>query len=252
MNEANLTHVPADLKIYFTRDYSRFKNLTGNRLLDEAKIKRITKDILSGHDMLRFCPIIVDKKMQVIDGQHRLWVARKLKSNIWYVIADEMAIQDVAKMNSNTSKWKLRDFMHCYISQGKAAYSYLQEFHQKYQLPFGVCMNMLLYGSPGGGGAGEKAKIAFERGDFQMAFEKEATELAELVIRFNKSPDHRHRNFIVAIEILKNKAIVDFDKLLKKFNDNTEQIAGCSSHKEFLQQLENVYNINNHKRITIF
>src|SRR3990167_9828888 len=107
-----MNHLESNIKIYFTRDYSIFKNIAGNRLLNENKINKIIYEIKNGLDVLSYCPIIVDEDMRVIDGQHRLYIARKLQSNIWYVISKKkLSILDIAKVNTNTERWKLKDFI---------------------------------------------------------------------------------------------------------------------------------------------
>lgn len=82
-----MNHVESSIKIYFTREYSLFNMLQGNRELNNAKIKRIKFDIMGGLDVLRYCPILVIENKQtgrldIIDGQHRFWVAKEMKSKV--------------------------------------------------------------------------------------------------------------------------------------------------------------------------
>ena len=80
-----MTHNESSIKIYHSKDYSLFRMINGNRQLDERKIKRIIKDISDGLDVLRYCPILVKvngDQLDIIDGQHRYYVSRKLKCGV--------------------------------------------------------------------------------------------------------------------------------------------------------------------------
>ena len=107
-------HIESTIKVYVTKDWSLFGFKEGNRPLNKSKIKKIIADINGGSNLLKYCPIIVvpsGNKLTVIDGQHRLEVAKQLKTYIYYVIHDGMSLYEIAKMNSATEKWKPKDFI---------------------------------------------------------------------------------------------------------------------------------------------
>ena len=55
-------------KIYKTTDYSVFKYLKGNRSVNELHVRRLVEAIKEKDLQV---PIIVDEKMNVVEGQHR-------------------------------------------------------------------------------------------------------------------------------------------------------------------------------------
>ena len=59
--------------VYSTKDYDAFKFDDGNRNINPAKVKNIVR---SFHEEQLPVPIVVDKAMTVLDGQHRLQAAR--------------------------------------------------------------------------------------------------------------------------------------------------------------------------------
>lgn len=209
-------HVEANIKIYFTRDYSRFKNIQGNRTLNERKIDKIINDIEDGFDMLRYCPIIVDKDMNVIDGQHRLQVARDLGSNIWYVISDTISLHEIAKMNTNTERWKPKDFIHCYCENGIQSYYDLKEYMKAYKIPLMASIDLLMNGNIATGG--KKSTVEkFETGKFVVNYKQQAEEIGLLIQRFDKYPGYLSRNFIAAIQRVLASNKCQMDKLITKF-----------------------------------
>lgn len=249
---STIKHTEANIKIYFTRDYSRFKDLKGNRLLNDGKINRMISDINSGLDMLRYCPIIVDEKMNVIDGQHRLYVAKKLKSNVWYVITDGLTMHEIARINSNQERWKARDFIHCYSSQGVKDYNVLQDFIYQYQWPVSLAVIVLSTGKTKDGGGGMKSKEKFERGFFKATHVESANMLAAMVERFNEFEGYKSRPFIDAIGKLMDGGKCDFELLLEKFKSNVDMLTSPNNVKGYLSELESIYNKGAHKRKTIF
>ncbi len=252
MNADKIPHAEANVKIYFTRDYSRFKAISGNRLLNENKLKRMMSDIQSGLDMLRFCPIIVDKDMNVIDGQHRLWVSKKLKSNVWYVIMDKLTLHEIARINSNQERWKAKDFIHCYSSNGLKDYDVLNEFLEKYNWPLSIAVSVMSTGKTHDGGAGGKPKEKFERGEFKAKHIAEANKLAEAVNLFSAFPSHKTRPFIDAICKIIEAKKCDFNTLVEKFKSSVDMLTTSNNVKGYLTELEAIYNKGSHKRKTIF
>ena len=248
---STIPHAEATHKIYFTRDYTRFKAIKGNRLLNEKKIDRIIEDIQSGLDMLKYCPIIVDEHMNVIDGQHRLYVARKLKSNIWYVIADEKSLYDIAKINSNTERWKTADFINCYTMQGNKHYEVLAAFMERYKFPLSVSLDLLAEKKAKNAGADVKVRLLFEQGKFKTteAGTDRAQKIAERVISFKHTTS---RPFILAIIDLMDGGKCDFAIMLKKLNENPDELKQCGDKKTYLISLESIYNKGNHTRKPIY
>lgn len=54
-----MQHKKSDVVVYESTEYAKFKFITGNRPINDNKIKRIMKDIENGNDMLKDYPIQV-------------------------------------------------------------------------------------------------------------------------------------------------------------------------------------------------
>src|SRR4051812_23470600 len=108
-----MIHTLSAVKVYYTKDYDRFRFVKGNRDVDHARVRKIINDIHSGLDILRYCPLLTVENgefLEVDDGQHRLEVCKKLGSYVWYVLAEDLTIEDIARINSVTERWKTSDF----------------------------------------------------------------------------------------------------------------------------------------------
>ena len=116
--------------VYITKDYSIFKRLVGNRDIPESRISKIVESIQTigwVHN-----PIIVNEKMEVIDGQGRLTALQRLKMPVEYIIAEGAGNKECIYMNMNMVNWKLPDFIKSYAEQGNENYQRLLSLMQRY------------------------------------------------------------------------------------------------------------------------
>ena len=123
--EANVAY-----NVYTTKDYSMFKRLVGNRDIPESRISKIIDSIQKigwVHN-----PIVVNEKMEVIDGQGRLTALQRLKMPVEYIIAPGASTKECIYMNMNMVNWKLPDFIKSYAEQGNENYQRLLSLMEKY------------------------------------------------------------------------------------------------------------------------
>ena len=116
--------------VYVTKDYSIFKRLVGNRDIPESRISKIVESIQTigwVHN-----PIIVNEKMEVIDGQGRLTALQRLKMPVEYIIAEGAGNKECIYMNMNMVNWKLPDFIKSYAEQGNENYQRLLTLMENY------------------------------------------------------------------------------------------------------------------------
>ena len=98
-----------------TTDYSIFK-VARNRSVDA---KRVAKKKKSIEQINLQQPIIVNKRYQVVDGQHRFFALKELGLPIHYVVSHNWKKdEDTATMNNTQDKWNTEDWAMFRISQG--------------------------------------------------------------------------------------------------------------------------------------
>ncbi len=250
-----INHTVSPVAVFMSSDYAHFKMITGNRQLDERKIKRIMKDIESGVDVLRYYPIQVvekNRRLEIIDGQHRFYITKKLKRPVHYIVLQNaLELPDIAKVNSNTEKWKTKDFLNCYIQQGINDYSRLQEFMDSYGFSPTVSIKLLQNGNPGTesglGGAQD-----FQRGLFKVNHWAKALEVAEACKRFKQFHFWKDRGFIIAIYRIMEAKKIDLDELLQKYQKFPDMLTKQSGFKDYLFCLENIFNRGKQIRVVIY
>jgi hypothetical protein len=250
-----IQHKPSPIMVYMSSDYGLFKMINGNRELNELKIKRIIRDIDAGIDVLQYYPIQVSekgKRLEIVDGQHRFYISKKLKRPVYYILLQNaLELPDIAKVNSNTEKWKTRDFINCYMQQGNKNYEQLQEFIDRYGISATVSIKMLQDGNPGTE-AGLANVHDFQRGLFKVNKWNEAVALAETCKAFNSFPFWKDRGFIIAIYRIIQAKKIDVGELRKKHEKYPDMLKKQSGFKDYLFCLKNIYNRGKQLREVIY
>jgi hypothetical protein len=246
-----IQHAESSIKVFFTKEHSRFRMINGNRQLNESKIKRIVTDIENGIDVLKYCPILVKENgdtLDIIDGQHRFYVSRKLKTNVWYILSEGMSLHSIAKINSNTEKWNSKDFINCYCQLGNNNYICLRDLLDQFPLSVTDAVSMLTYGAPiRVSGAKEK----FEQGLFEVKQEDKAKTFLSVVSKFSFKNKFT-RNFLTAVHKVMEGEKIEIDELIAKVNSNSDELKVQVNYKDYLFNLESIFNKGKQTRKVIY
>lgn len=126
-----------------TKNYEQFILRDDNReCIAQTHVERLIKSI-EARNLLQLRPILVNSKMEVLDGQHRLMAAKALDVDIWYEVDGEMTSQDIILMNI-AKPWGMGDYMNYYCKNGYGEYNKLDNFMKKNNLTLKVAMNITL------------------------------------------------------------------------------------------------------------
>jgi len=137
-NSSNATEVN---KVYKTDNLSIFKVIGGNRVPNPQHIKRLKNSIIENGMLCN--PILVNEKMEVIDGQHRLLASKECDSFIYYIILKNYSLSEVHTLNLNQKNWTKKDFMDGYADMGIDSYIKLREFVKKNEdFSFSDCVSL--------------------------------------------------------------------------------------------------------------
>lgn len=89
-------------KVYTTTNYDIFNRLMGNR--DTTSVKRIIESIQKIGYVDN--PLIVNEKLEIIDGQNRLEAFRMLGYEVPFHIVEGIGIAEARQMNIGRGNWK--------------------------------------------------------------------------------------------------------------------------------------------------
>ncbi len=178
------------MKIQKTTDYNQFKILHGrNRNANpENLIKSIQKkNLLEEH------PIICDKDLNVIDGQHRLKAAEFLQVPIFFIVSENISEEDISICQTQTP-WRVEDFLK-FFKDSSEDFHFIDEMQKTYSIPLHQLIRMC--------GPDEKSDYKkFRDGSFKLNKDKDELrnllknikELIDLISHINKEENFPYRN----------------------------------------------------------
>lgn len=227
-----------------------FKKVKGNRAIQKSHLRRLILSIET-NNLLSVNPIIVNKDMEVVDGQHRLEAARFLGVPVFYVVSDKSGIEDVQTMNFVVKNWASIDYLNSYVSRGFSSYVLLKGFVEK----FGVSVSIAIYLINGRVDNRSHALDTFRSGAFKCTVEevKEAEKLAIKLDEISKYAEFgmtRDRNFIQAL--LAVYETVSHEELIEKIKANKRKLERRYGAKGYIYQFEEFLSFGKQKRVALY
>lgn len=131
------------MKIDQTIEYEVFKKHESNREVNEALVQQLLESV-SKKNLLGLRPVLVDENFFVIDGQHRLEVAKRLGIPVHYQIYDKKcSAHDMVLLNNNQKSWTINDYLNFYVNEGYEQYMLLKEYVDKDKLKLNIALRLL-------------------------------------------------------------------------------------------------------------
>lgn len=238
------------MKIYATTDYSIFKDIKGNRPVNQSKAKDIM-DSIREINLLEQNPIIVNEKMEVVDGQHRLYAASELQIPIFYTIKEGANLRTVQLINKNLSSWTKYNFLNSFIENGYQEYIVLRDFLVHHKIGISIAIS-LMTGSLKRPDM-DKSMQDFISGEFKITHLKRGEEFiaqTEKLSRYLEGDYWKSLNFLRALEIVYQE--VDPDLFRERVANSNIRLRRRPSVREYLRDFEEVYNYRQKREITRF
>lgn len=249
------------MKVQSTTDYGIFKRLAGNRQLSKRNLNKISRSIIK-RNLLSEYPIIVNTKMEVIDGQHRLEIAKVNDFTIYYTIVDNLTLSDVQQLNYAVQSWQMRDYLNSYMELGYEPYKILSDFIQKSGFSLSNAGMLLTAGANVlSGGFFKGARTKFKEG--QLEIESDALEKGDRIIGifedlkpFLKSQTLKNDRYLLQallkIDWLVEENLLNWSELLAKFDESGYIIERMYSPKQYLRFFEDTYGYNRKTKLRFF
>lgn len=232
-------------QIFEESDYSRFHRLPDNRDVLE---RRLGKIIASVSEKYVLNPIIVNEKMEIIDGQGRYEALKHLGRPIHYIIAHGATSDDCRRMNKYNTRWDALDFAKSFKKAGLEAYAILLRTCDNTGFPISLVLRM---GGHGGANRqkknGQNRMTPFEKGD--LVFTEEDAAAAERTIslakdilealQFTAKPNH---TFYTAVKVCSDYEGYNHARMISNCQKNRSSYAQMSGLEAQLKEFERIYN----------
>jgi disulfide oxidoreductase YuzD len=225
-------------RVYSTTNYNQFKYLKGNRAITELHVRRLVEAIKEKDLQV---PIIVDEKMNVVEGQHRLEAYKIVGRPILYIVKDNVTLDDVRKLNSVARKWTLTEYLMSHVKLGKQDYEILEWFHRTYKFGLTECIAML----NGKGYCAAKELIEFKGGGFTSKNLEQAKIWARNITKVGEYFQYyKKRSFVLAMIVLMQHSKFSWRTFEKRLINYSAKLNNQGSRNDFIVNLERLYNHN--------
>ena len=237
-----------------TEDYTIFKTHAHNREKNEGNIQKIIRSV-KFKNLLHLRPILVNKNMEVIDGQHRLEVASRLGLAIYYEVQGNLTPSDIRILNDNQLTWKREDYLKFYVTEGIDDYIRLKNFMDKQKLNLVPALTAL-------GLMGAKAHSKdFKEGGFKypsLADECDAIEIlhkSRLVVEYLLHRTIEMKAFLNGPKFQRCLFLffsvkgVDSELFMSKLSHKMDLVRPASRQVDLLSILQSIYNWKNSKPV---
>lgn len=234
-----------EARIEMTEDYDMFRYMKGNRVLDMAHVQKL-KASMKLNDL--FIPILVNEKMEVVDGQHRLEARRQLGYIVPYIIGKDYVLEDVQAMNCSQKAWSIGDYTDSYIARGNDNYSIFKWFRAKYGLSHLTSLSLLTGSDP----QGRHLTQLFNSGSMVVTHLEEAKQFAEFIHACGEYfPHFKERSFTMALLALRKKEQFDQRTFLRKLRANPTVMRKSSTTNQYIEEIEAVYNYRSSNKVNL-
>lgn len=229
----------ANSVLHNTTEYTKFKFDPTNRTINYDHVEMLY-DAIENRNLLHLFPIIVSSDGYIRDGQHRLKAAEALGVPVFYIVSDDMGIEDVASVTARVRQWSLSDYLHYYCAQDFAEYLKLREFIEEYSF-LSVTRAIKLCGIRKGGG---DVVPDFRDGKFVANDMRFAQRVVRACLDFRDSgiDFYSQGRFVDAVANLLANAKYDHEKMKNKLEYLSYKIVKCPDMPTYIQMFSDVYN----------
>ena len=249
------------VRVYYESNHSKFTLLDNNRDIDHNHVETLIASIRKKGQLM---PIIVNEKLEVYEGQHRLKACEELEIPVGYVINIKATSKDIAIMNNSQRPWKNRDYLKHYSYKShynNTVYRKIGAFINKYPLPFHTAI-MLLSGVKYTTTARSRDRgsmPSFRNGTFEIVDLWAANRTAEQLIKLKSFVPHLVAVNRFCLAFIKISMLNDFDVELayKQIEKNSNHFDQCNNQEDWYEAMILAYNYKlrikgtRHKRISI-
>lgn len=228
-------------KIYKTDDLKQFKKIEGNRDLDYAHVARLRESIRNDNK-LAAAPIIVNEHYEVIDGQHRLQVAKELGLEIYFDIVVGANKDAMIVLNQNVQNWKPRDFAEYWARKGVESYRVYLDFIKQYGLEHRTLMYLFSDFSHD-----HNSIKTFRNGEFKATTEQIEWAHEQVRMLFDFGQYHSRylkRAFVIAATRMFNTIGYSHEHMMSRLSAQPTSLVPCVTAEAYVQVLENIFNYN--------
>lgn len=234
--------------VYRTNNYKLFKYLDGNRNVEMTRVKKVVDSITNNGYILN--PIVVNEKMEIIDGQARRVALEQLNMPIDYVVAYGAGVKECIALNKYSTSWGVANYINSHADLGEISYIYFRELMKEYSGKFNINTIYLAIKNKcrAGGKADELMNGTFSCSQEEYEMARRTLDSFEPIRKIiNNIPG---TNFLyMALVWMTRRDEVDKKRLLDRVFTRQGDLRPVVSCEDAIDVLSNIYNFGLKKKL---
>ncbi len=231
-------------KIWVATDYSKFKLNEYNR--EPGHYKKVLKSI-KDKDYTMYNPILVDRQMNIVDGQNRFLACKELGKPIYFIVGQDIHIFAASQINQASKNWTMIDFVQHYAKRGMEPYIKMIDLAAKYQQRLSVIAQ---FGKLSDNSRSHSESVS--RGLFQFRTDIDVNDFFEHVATFQKYYKFaKKERFVRAVLKLYTHEDYSPKTMEKKLRIASSIVHDQPKVEMVIEELVKLYNYKSRNQITI-
>lgn len=229
------------LNVYKTFDYGKFQFMKGNREINENNLRELEKSVKIKQYII---PIVVNEYFQIINGQHRYTVFKKLRLPIYYIKIKGLALSDCQKLNSIGKHWIPDDYLSSYCSLGYREYLLFKEFREDFSFITMRVAQLMLSANRGT----YNIATLFKEGKFRTKHYSISRDTAEKMKDFADFEPFLLSHFQTALYETIENVNYDHKKMISKAIMQKRKLTKELTTEDYKKSLSEIYNYKSRSR----
>lgn len=230
-------------QVYETTDYDMFVFIESNRDLIVNENLR-----MSIEESGILVPALVNEKMEVIDGQHRISIAKLCGVKIPFIVVNGLSKKDMIPINNSSKNWTFVNYIETYAKEGFDDYIDLVNLQRYYPVTMKVLVSLA-----GNTTDGTKHHIKTKLGKFSFYDRDILLDFLDQYKKLNDAMGGKNPSSLplVIYTMYRNKNF-DINRLIDRASLLSRNIKGITGHSKLVEVTMNVYHqnlSNNSKKI---
>lgn len=225
-------------QIFQEENYDVFRRLPDNRDVTQSRINKLIASISEKYILN---PIVVNEKMEIIDGQGRFDALRSLGLPIDYTISFGANSEDCRRMNKYNTKWSTMDFATSFAKSGNSNYALFVKACR--EMGLSISCTLRLANKAGSYYLGEvfmKGDLKFDDADYAAV--KRTKDISDDITEALQSNVRKNEAFYTAVKIACETEGYNHERMIKNCKLCRSTYAQMSTVKDQLSEFERIYN----------
>lgn len=237
--------------VHVSSNYNDFKFMGNNRDQYTDQVQRLKRAIEEFGNITQAQPVLVNERMEIVDGQHRFLACKELGLPVFYLVGQGLGINEARSMNILHKSWSVDDFAKSYADGGDQNYARYLRLREDYGFSHSVTLTYVNAGAPHG-----EYKL-FREGNYVLSDEMAEAARARLNMLESLSdlvPMVKQREFAMAFMYASNREGYEHKRMMSKIEGNQGMLVRLSRIADYQRLLEEIYNRNvaETKRVRLF